>query len=309
MSKIVIALGGNALGNTPLEQQKRIKETVKDIINLIKLNHEIIITHGNGPQVGIINLAFEDSYDNKDIPEMPLAECTAMSQGYIGYHLQKEIQNQLEKENIDKRVVSIITQVLVDKSDEAFKNPTKPIGIYYSKKIALELMKENKNIYKEEIGKGYRKVVASPKPIDIVEKETIKYLMEHNHIVIACGGGGIPVIEKNGLHGISAVIDKDLSSSKLANLIDAEYLVILTNVDKVELDYLTPKAKKLDTLTTYEALEYIKQGHFKEGSMLPKIQAAINFIENNPKRKVIITSLNSMVRIFDNDTGTMITYK
>ncbi len=309
MSKIIIALGGNALGNTPDEQQKRIKETIKDLKDLIKSDHEIIITHGNGPQVGIINLAFEDSYENESIPRMPLAECTAMSQGYIGYHLQKEVESLLEKENIDKKVVSIITQVLVDKSDPAFKNPTKPIGTYYSKQVAEELMKETKDIYKEEIGKGYRKVVASPKPVDIIEKDTIKYLIEKKHIIIACGGGGIPVIEKNGLHGVSAVIDKDLSSSKLGELLDFEYLIILTNVDKVELNYMQPNAKKLDNLTTDQVLEYIKEGHFKEGSMLPKIEAALNFVNNNPKRKAVITSLENASLIFDKNVGTVITYK
>jgi carbamate kinase len=309
MSRIVVALGGNALGNSPEEQQEKIKKAVKGIIALIKDGHEIVITHGNGPQVGIINLAFEDSYENESIPRMPLAECTAMSQGYIGYHLQKEIQEALEKENIDKRVVSIITQVLVDYKDDAFKNPTKPIGPFYTKREAKHLMKGSKDVYKEDAGRGYRKVVASPKPIDIIEKETIEYLSKHNHVVIACGGGGIPVIEKRGLHGVSAVIDKDLSSSKLADLIDADYLIILTAVDKVELNYNKPNSMKLDKMTVDETEEYINQNQFSKGSMLPKIEASINFVNNHSNRKAIIANLNDCDNIFDNNIGTIITNK
>lgn len=238
---------------------------------------------------------------------MPLAECTAMSQGYIGYHLQKEINKILKEENINKNVVSIVTEVLVDYNDEAFSNPTKPIGPFYEKDQALKFMEETKEIYKEDSGRGYRKVVASPKPIDIIEKNTINYLCK-NHIVIACGGGGIPVINKNGLEGISAVIDKDLSSSLLANLINADYLIILTAVNKVEINFGKPNAMKLDKINVEEAQQYIKQNQFAEGSMLPKIEAAINFVNNNINRKAIIANLNEANQILNN-VGTIITYK
>lgn len=305
MSKIVIALGGNALGNNPEEQQENIEKAVKGIFPLL-LNHQVIITHGNGPQVGMINLAFEDSYESGSIPDMPLAECTAMSQGYIGYHLQKEIEEELAKRGVEKKVVSIITQVLVDPKDAAFQHPTKPIGAFYSKEAADHMMKETNDIYKEDAGRGYRKVVASPKPIDIIEKETIEYLSNHNHIVIACGGGGIPVIRKRGLHGVSAVIDKDLSSAKLADLVDADLFIILTAVDKVEINFKKENALKLDSLSVSMAEQYIKEHQFSEGSMLPKIEAAIEFVKGHPHRKVIITSLSHANKIMEDSVGTII---
>lgn len=293
MSRIVIAFGGNALGNNPKEQQALIKKAVKNVVPLIKEGHEIIIGHGNGPQVGIINLAFEDSYQNEDIPYMPFPECTAMSQGYIGYHLQKGLRDVLEDEGIERKIVTIITQVVVDRDDQSFKNPSKPVGPFYSKKMADRLMEESGEKYIEDAGRGYRKVVASPKPIEIIEIETIKDLLNTGHIVIAGGGGGIPIYKQNESKGANAVIDKDLLSALMAIELKADFLVILTNVKQAELNYGTDYASKLGSISVTQANEYIKEGHFAKGSMLPKIQAALNFVEQSGNRAVI-TSLNNL---------------
>ena len=293
MSRIVIAFGGNALGNNPKEQQALIKKAVKNVVPLIKEGHEIIIGHGNGPQVGIINLAFEDSYQNEDIPYMPFPECTAMSQGYIGYHLQKGLRDVLEDEGIERKIVTIITQVVVDRDDQSFKNPSKPVGPFYSKKMADRLMEESGEKYIEDAGRGYRKVVASPKPIEIIEIETIKDLLNTGHIVIAGGGGGIPIYKQNESKGANAVIDKDLLSALMAIELKADFLVILTNVKQAELNYGTDYATKLGSISVTQANEFIKEGHFAKGSMLPKIQAALNFVEQSGNRAVI-TSLNNL---------------
>ena len=237
MSKILIALGGNALGKNPIEQLELVKKVSLIIVDLVQLGNEIVITHGNGPQVGMINLAFDNNSKSLGF-NMPFAECNAMSEGYIGYHLQQSITNELKKRSINKNCVSVITQVIVDKNDKAFSEPTKPIGNFYTKEESKRLSLENNYIYKEDAGRGYRRVVASPKPIDIVEKESISNLINDGNIVIAVGGGGIPVIYDNGvLTGVDAVIDKDLSSSLLARLIDFDILLILTNIDKVYLNY------------------------------------------------------------------------
>lgn len=293
MSRIVIAFGGNALGNNPKEQQALIKKAVKNVVPLIKEGHEIIIGHGNGPQVGIINLAFEDSYQNEDIPYMPFPECTAMSQGYIGYHLQKGLRDVLEDEGIERKIVTIITQVVVDRDDQSFKNPSKPVGPFYSKKMADRLMEESGEKYIEDAGRGYRKVVASPKPIEIIEIDTIRDLLNTGHIVIAGGGGGIPIYKQNESKGANAVIDKDLLSALMAIELKADFLVILTNVKQAELNYGTDYACKLGSISVTQANEYIKEGHFAKGSMLPKIQAALNFVEQSGNRAVI-TSLNNL---------------
>ena len=293
MSRIVIAFGGNALGNNPKEQQSLIKKAVKNIVPLIKEGHEIIIGHGNGPQVGVINLAFEDSYANEDIPYMPFPECTAMSQGYIGYHLQKGLRDVLEDEGIEKKIVTLVTQVVVDKDDPSFKNPTKPVGPFYSKKMAEKLMAESGEKYVEDAGRGYRKVVASPKPLEIVEIETIKDLLNTGHIVIAGGGGGIPIYKQNEAKGANAVIDKDLVSSLIATNLNADLLIILTNIEQAELYYNTPNAVKVGSVSVEEANQYIEEGHFAKGSMLPKIQAAIKFVEATGN-KAIITSLTNL---------------
>lgn len=298
MSKIVIAFGGNALGNNPKEQQALIKKAVKNVVPLVKEGHQIIIGHGNGPQVGVINLAFEDSYANEDIPYMPFPECTAMSQGYIGYHLQKGLRDVLEEEGLEKKIVTIVTQVVVDKLDPSFKNPTKPVGPFYSKRMAEKLMAESGEKYIEDSGRGYRKVVASPKPLEIVEIETIKDLIKTNHIVIAGGGGGIPIYKQNEAKGANAVIDKDLVSSLMATELNADRLIILTNVEQAQLNYGTPHATKVGSISLEETKKYIEEGHFAKGSMLPKIQAAVNFVEATGK-KAVITSLTNLKNALD----------
>lgn len=303
MSKIVIAFGGNALGNNPKEQQALIKKAVKNVVPLVKEGHQIIIGHGNGPQVGVINLAFEDSYANEDIPYMPFPECTAMSQGYIGYHLQKGLRDVLEEEGIEKKIVTIVTQVVVDKNDPSFKNPTKPVGPFYSKRMAEKLMAESGEKYIEDAGRGYRKVVASPKPLEIVEIESIRDLIKTGHIVIAGGGGGVPIYKQNEAKGANAVIDKDLVSALMAKELNADRLIILTNVEQAQLHYGTPEAEKVGSISLEEAKKYVEEGHFAKGSMLPKIQAAMNFVEATGK-KAVITSLTNLKNALD---GTNIT--
>ena len=298
MSKIVIAFGGNALGNNPKEQQSLIKKAVKNVVPLVKEGHQIIIGHGNGPQVGVINLAFEDSYANEDIPYMPFPECTAMSQGYIGYHLQKGLRDVLEEEGLEKKIVTIVTQVVVDKQDPSFKNPTKPVGPFYSKRMAEKLMAESGEKYVEDAGRGYRKVVASPKPLEIVEIESVKDLIKTGHIVIAGGGGGVPIYKQNEAKGANAVIDKDLVSALMAKELNADRLIILTNVEQAQLHYGTPQATKVGSISLEEAKQYVEEGHFAKGSMLPKIQAAINFVEATGN-KAVITSLTNLKNALD----------
>lgn len=305
MSKILIALGGNALGKSPSEQLELVKKVSLIIVDLVQMGNEIVITHGNGPQVGMINLAFDNNSKSLGF-NMPFAECNAMSEGYIGYHLQQSITNELKKRSINKNCVSVITQVIVDKNDKAFSEPTKPIGNFYTKEESERLSLENNYIYKEDAGRGYRRVVASPKPIDIVEKESISNLINDGNIVIAVGGGGIPVIYDNGvLTGVDAVIDKDLSSSLLARLIDFDILLILTNIDKVYLNYNKDNELGLDILCVDDALNYIKDNQFAKGSMLPKIEACINFVKATNKQ-AIITSLLSAKDALIGKTGTLI---
>lgn len=303
MSKILIALGGNALGKSPSEQLELVKRVSSIIVSLVEMGNEIVITHGNGPQVGMINLAF----DNDSLGfSMPFAECNAMSEGYIGYHLQQSITNELKKRSINKSCVSVITQVIVDKNDKAFLEPTKPIGNFYTKEESERLSLENNYIYKEDAGRGYRRVVASPEPIDIVEKESINSLINAGNIVIAVGGGGIPVVNDNGmLTGVDAVIDKDLSSSLLARLIDFDMLLILTNVEKVCLNYNKENEIGLDTLSVDDALKYIEGKEFAKGSMLPKIKACVSFVKQTNKQ-AIITSLLSAKDALEGKTGTLI---
>ncbi|MBU5677207.1 carbamate kinase [Alkaliphilus sp. MSJ-5] len=309
MSKrIVIALGGNALGNNPEEQLLAVKSTAKPIVDLIEEGNEVIICHGNGPQVGMINLAMEEaSKSNAIIPEIPFPECNAMSQGYIGYHLQNALREELIKRDIKKPVATVITQVIVDKNDTAFQNPTKPIGAFYTKEEAEILEKEKSYVVVEDAGRGYRRVVPSPLPIRIVEEDIIKTLTKASHIVIAVGGGGIPVIEEeNSLIGVSAVIDKDFASEKLAEVVEADYLIILTAVEKVALNYGKENEKFLDTISIYEVKQYIKEGHFARGSMLPKVEAAIKFAESKEGRKALITSLEKAKEGIEGKTGTLI---
>lgn len=310
MSRIVIALGGNALGNNAEEQQRMIDETAPSLIELIKQGHEIIISHGNGPQVGMINLAFDTaSQQTKNIAKMQLPECAAMSQGYIGYHLQKGIAKELTRVGMSWHVATIITQVEVDEHDPAFLKPTKPIGSFYDEVTVKQLIIKNPNaIYGEDSGRGWRKMVASPNPIEIVERDSILNLLDHEFIVIACGGGGIPVIkDDNGVyHGVSAVIDKDFASAKLAEEIGAQYLIILTAVDKVAINFGKSNQRNLDKLTVEQAEMYCKEGQFGTGSMLPKVQAAIQFAKSGKDRKAIIASLENAALVMQGLSGTVI---
>lgn len=313
MSKIVIALGGNALGKNPTEQLSLLEKVAKIIVDLVKKGNKIVLTHGNGPQVGQILLAMEYSSNGKaKTPSMPFPECGSMSQGYIGYQLQQCLQDELERQGIVKDCATLITQVLVDANDKAFENPTKPIGMFYSKEEAMKIQEEKGYKFVEDSGRGYRRVVPSPKPIDILEKNIIKLLVDNDNIVIAVGGGGIPVIKTDKielLEGVEAVIDKDRSGSLLAREIDADILLILTAVDKVYLNYNTDKQVALDTLTVDEAEKYISLGHFAEGSMLPKIEACLDFVRNSDEKKAIISSLEKAGDALNGNTGTVIKKK
>lgn len=306
--KIVVALGGNALGNTPNEQIEAVRRTAKPIVDLVEEGHEVVISHGNGPQVGMINLAMDvASKSAAATPEMPFPECGAMSQGYIGYHLQNAIREELLNRGLDNPVSTIITQVLVDKNDPAFENPTKPVGAFYTKEEAERLTVEKGFVMKEDAGRGYRRVVPSPLPIDIAEKETIKTLIRNEQVVIAVGGGGIPVYEEgNKLIGVSAVIDKDFASAKLAEILEADYLIILTAVEKVAINFGKEDEVWLSQITIDEAEKYIEEGQFAPGSMLPKIKAAMMFASSMKGRKALITSLEKAAEGIEGKTGTKI---
>ncbi|MBU5436954.1 carbamate kinase [Tissierella sp. MSJ-40] len=300
MSRILIALGGNALGETPKEQLQIAKETAKPIVDLIEKGHEVIIAHGNGPQVGMINLAMEGT-------SMPFPECVAMSQGYIGYHLQNGIYEELNRRNIKKHVATIVTQVVIDENDEALKNPTKPIGKFYSKDEAETLLVEKGYTMVEDSGRGYRRVVPSPKPIDIVEKESIRTLVESGHIVITVGGGGIPVVREGfAYNGINCVIDKDFASEKIAELIAADYLFILTAVDRIAINFGKKDQIDLEKMSVEEAYKYIEEEQFAPGSMLPKVMAAIKFAESKKGRQAIIASLEKAKEALIGESGTII---
>lgn len=306
MKKVVLALGGNALGNSPEEQIKAVRKTAISIVDLVEDGNEVIVCHGNGPQVGMINLAMETAHNsNPQISNMPFAECVAMSQGYIGYHLQKAIKNELSKRNMKNAVSTIITQVKVDKNDEAFANPTKPVGLFYSKEESEKLAAESGYTFKEDANRGYRRVVPSPKPIDIIEKEEINTLIKEDFIVIAGGGGGIPVVENDGqLEGIGAVIDKDFTSEKLAEISDADLLIILTAVEKVCINYGTENEEGLDELNLSRAQKLIEEKQFAEGSMLPKVKACLSFIQSGERKTALITSLEKAKEGINGLTGT-----
>ena len=307
--RILIALGGNALGSNLKEQMEAVKVTCKAIVDLIEEGHEIVISHGNGPQVGMINQAFDTAV--KVDPKMtviPMSVCVAMSQGYIGYDLQNALREELLNRGItDKSVAAIITQVLVDENDKAFDNPTKPIGAFY-KLEEKEALEKAGYVVKEDAGRGYRRVVASPKPIDIVEKDIVKSLLEAGQIVIAAGGGGIPVaaVAGNHLRGMDAVVDKDFAGAKLAEIIDADYFIILTAVEKVAINFNKPDEKWLDSLTVEEARKYMAEGHFAKGSMLPKVEAAVQFAASKPGRHALITMLEKAKDGILGKTGTRI---
>ena len=306
MKKLVIALGGNALGNTPYEQLALVTETAQPIVDLIEAGNQVVIAHGNGPQVGMINLAMSTAANAKAIKsDMPFPECGAMSQGYIGYHLQNSIRNELKARGIDKSVATVVTQVLVDENDPAFQHPTKPIGAFYSKEEADRIAAEKGYTMIEDAGRGYRQVVPSPKPVDVVEKDMVNTLIDAGHVVITVGGGGIPVIEKEGkLLGVPAVIDKDFASAKLAELVNADALVILTAVDRVSINWGKPNQTALETMTCEDAERYCKEGHFAPGSMLPKVQAAMSFARTGGE--AIIASLENAAAALRGESGTKI---
>ena len=306
--RIVIALGGNALGNTPYEQLALVTETAKPIVDLIAQGNEVIIAHGNGPQVGMINLGMATAAEAKAIKsDMPFPECGAMSQGYIGYHLQNAIGNELASRGMAKDVATVVTQVLVDEADPAFQHPTKPVGAFYDKETADRIAAEKGYTMVEDAGRGYRQVVPSPKPIDVIEKNTVKALVDNGTVVITVGGGGIPVVRKDGkLYGTPAVIDKDFASECMAEQLDADMLIILTAVEKVAINFGKPDQKGLDTLTPAEAREYIAQKQFAPGSMLPKVEAAVKFAESKPGRTALITLLEKAKDGIAGKTGTTI---
>ncbi len=306
----MIALGGNALGNNPKEQLRLLEGVAKVIVDLVRNDNKIVLTHGNGPQVGQILLAMDYSH-NGDIgtPSMPFPECGSMSQGYIGYQLQQCLQDELERQKVRKNCATLITQVLVDADDIAFQNPSKPIGMFYSKEEAQEIAEEKGYQFVEDAGRGYRRVVPSPIPVDIIEKKIIKQLVNHDNIVICAGGGGIPVIKTDKielLEGVEAVIDKDRSAALLAKQIGADTLLILTAVDKVSIHYNTPEQIDLDKLTVEEAEKYIKDGEFAKGSMLPKIEACIDFVKSSDRRRAIIGSLENARDAVKRKNGTLI---
>ena len=308
--RIVVALGGNALGNTPEEQLNVVRETAKTIVDLSEAGYEVIVGHGNGPQVGMINLAMEfSSTKGGNTPFMPFPECGAMSQGYIGYHLQQAIQQELKARHIDKECASVITQVVVDEKDPGFANPTKPVGSFYTKEEADKIAAEKGFTFVEDAGRGYRRVVPSPIPKRIVELKVVEQLVKAGDIVITVGGGGIPVVETpNGLKGVAAVIDKDRSSALLAESIGADMLIILTAVDRVCINFNKPDQKELPTMTLAEADKYIGEKQFAPGSMLPKVQSCIEFVKNNTHGgTALITSLQKAALALKGETGTVIT--
>ena len=310
MSKrLVIALGGNALGNNPKEQLELVKKTAATIVDLVEEGYDVVIGHGNGPQVGMVNLAFEYAHNNDGkTPAMPFPECGAMTQGYIGYHLQQAVQRELAVRNIQKPCAAIVTQVVVNQNDSAFQHPTKPVGMFYSKEDAERIAAETGYTFVEDAGRGYRRVVPSPIPAKIVELPVVEQLVDMHNVVITVGGGGIPVMEKaaGDYEGVAAVIDKDRASAKLALDLKADMLVILTAVEKVAINFNKPDQKNLDQMTVAEARQYIAEGHFAPGSMLPKVESCISFVENTTGGRALITSLEKAKEALQGKTGTML---
>ncbi|GHV97103.1 carbamate kinase [Lactobacillus nasalidis] len=307
MSKVVVALGGNALGKSPAEQLELVKNTASSLIGLISAGNEVVISHGNGPQVGQINLGMSYAAEHGQSAAFPFPECGAMSQGYIGYHLQQSLQNELQKRGMTKDVATIVTQIVVDPADPAFQNPTKPIGAFYTKEEADSIAEDKGYIFKEDAGRGWRQVVPSPTPKRIVELNSIKTLIEADELVIAGGGGGVPVVEtEEGLKGVPAVIDKDRSSALLADNVGADKLIILTAVDYVAINFNKPDQKNLENISVAEAQKYIDEDQFAAGSMLPKVQACMSFVEGHPEREAIITSLSGLDAALAGQLGTVI---
>ena len=304
MSRYVVSLGGNALGNNAEEQKTLVSNVAKYIVKLMKDGHEVVIVHGNGPQVGMINNAFTEA---KGVPDMPFPECGAMSQGYIGYHLQNALQNELKEQGIERNVATVVTQVVVDKKDPLFQNPSKPVGSFMSEAEAKKVAKEKGWTVKEDAGRGYRRVVPSPLPIDIEEKEIISQLVKSGNVVICAGGGGIPVIrEKKKLVGVAAVIDKDYASALVAELVGADYLVILTAIDNVCIHYKEPNQIKLEKVPLDLIKDYLKGDYFAKGSMYPKVNACVKFLTKCPGKTAIIAALENAEKAFEENSGTII---
>ena len=311
MKKVVIALGGNALQEagkpaTAEAQLEVVEKTAEYIADIIQAGYKVVVAHGNGPQVGRIVL--QNEYAAPVSPAMPFDVCGAMSQGYIGYHIQQGLTKVLRSRGNNAEVATVVTQVLVDKNDPKFLNPTKPIGPFYTEEEAKAIAEEKGYVMKEDAGRGWRRVVASPVPVAIEELNAVKCLVDNGFITVTVGGGGIPVIrnEQGMLEGTAAVIDKDLASEKLAEDLDADALVILTAVENVSINYNKPDQKDLDSLTIAEAKQYIGEGHFAPGSMLPKIEAAVKFVESKPGRVSIITSLDKAVEALKGRAGTTV---
>ncbi len=305
--KIVIALGGNALGSNPQEQLKKVRYTAGLIADLAEEGHELLITHGNGPQVGMINHAMEQAAkQDADIPYMPFAECGAMSQGYIGYHLQQSLENEFHRRSLKRNCVSLITQVAVDENDPAFQEFTKPVGAFYSREEAEMISRETGYVFREDSGRGWRRVVPSPKPAEIIEADAIEQLLKAHCIVIAGGGGGIPVIRcSDGLAGVAAVIDKDHTSALLAGRLHADLLMILTTVDRVCLNYGRDDQQELSELSPAEVQKYLAEGQFGRGSMAPKAEACMHFVQAGGS--AVITSMEKAREALHHQNGTWIT--
>ena len=308
--RIVIALGGNALGNNLPEQMIAVKQTARAIVDLIQEGHQVIIAHGNGPQVGMIQKAMAEltrSDPDKYIP-CPLSVCVAMSQGYIGYDLQNALREELLDRGISKGVATVLTQVEVDPADPAFAHPTKPIGAFMTREEADRMVAERGYDVIEDAGRGWRRVVAPPQPVSIIEIESIRDMVNAGLVVVACGGGGIPVYKTEGHHlkGAAAVIDKDFASCVLAQQVEADTLIILTAVEKVAVNFGKPDQKWLDELTPDQARQYIAEGQFAPGSMLPKVEAAVKFAESAPGRSALITLLEKAKDGIHGRTGTAI---
>ena len=306
--RIVIALGGNALGSNLPEQMAAVRHTARAIVDLIEEGHQVVVAHGNGPQVGMINEAMTTlSREDHNHPMAPMSVCTAMSQGYIGYDLQNALREELLNRGIPKPVATILTQVEVDPKDPAFQHPSKPIGMFMTEEEAEE-MRRRGNCVMEDAGRGWRRCVASPRPKSIIEIDTIRALVDADHVAIACGGGGIPVYRTEGNHlkGAGAVIDKDFASELLAEELDADTLIILTAVEKVAIHFGKPDQQWLNELTPAKARRYEEEGQFAPGSMLPKVQAAVKFAESKPGRTALITLLEKARDGINGKTGTSV---
>lgn len=309
--RTVVALGGNAIltkgqDGTYEDQRANVEKTVASLSSfLVSENYEIVLSHGNGPQVGALLL--QQAAGAEEVPSMPMFMCGAMSQGQIGFMIQQAIKNMFLEKNVVKEVTTIVTQVLVDEKDEAFKYPRKPVGVFYEDEEAEKIAEETGYAFKEDAGRGFRRVVPSPKPVEIVEVESIKDIIDDGKLAIACGGGGIPVVKREGkLVGVDAVIDKDKASALLGKMVEADLLIILTAVDRVQLNFGTEEAEPISNMNVKEAKKYLEEGHFAEGSMKPKVEAVMEFVQNGADKKALITDIEHLEKALEGDAGTWI---